>query len=262
MLETTAACEEHPWVQAAATLVLLNAWHTMSWSDVAASVGRAARLLWSSWSTPRVFESLPQHDQAAVHHALAVGWRVHSEPLSCLGPNFWQSRMDEFRTELAYGVALRGDVPGDTGLVAERARLANEAVHLQQRLRTLPPAWQCEVFEELTPDRRYSWRDSPASSLPSLKTVLKQAEAAAAGDALPYLCEDRWLMVGERGGDVVHRLSCLPDGWQTEAVRRMANGVTPLDAVSDAAQSINIVRALGVSAPCPASPSARQARRN
>jgi hypothetical protein len=247
VLETTATREGRPLVEAAETLEVLNNWRTTSWPDVAEAAGRAAHLLWDGWSGSGAFQSLPQHDQAAIHHALAVGWRVHSEPLSRLGPDFWQSHVDEFLTEAAYGVDLRGALQDDTGLTTDRARRATEAVYLRQRLRTLPPAWLRTVFERLTPDRWYSWRANPAPALPLLKDVLDHAEAAASGGALPPSSEDRWLVAGERGREVVNRLSRLPDGWQTEAVRRMADGAIPLHAVSDAAQSINIVRAFGVS---------------
>ncbi|MCX4827075.1 hypothetical protein OG883_46410 [Streptomyces sp. NBC_01142] len=246
MLDKTATPEKRPLAGVAAALGVLDGWRAMSWADVAEAAGRIAHLLWDDWSRSGAFESLAAHDQAAVLHALAVGRRVHSEPRSRLGPDFWQSRVDEFRTEAAYSAALRGDLQGSTSLITDRSREAIEAVHQWQRLRALPSAWQDEVLERLSPDRRYSWRADTSPALPSLDEALRHAEAAVSNGTLPVPGDDRWLLAGVRGQDLVSRLSRLPEGWQTEAVRRMADGVTPLTSVSDAAQSINIVRVFGV----------------
>ncbi|WP_329156018.1 hypothetical protein OIU91_41905 (plasmid) [Streptomyces sp. NBC_01456] len=242
MLDKTATPEGRPSAGVATALGVLDGWRAMSWADVAEAAGRAAHLLWNDWNWSGAFELLAAHDQAAVLHALSVGHRVHSEPRSRLGPDFWQSRVDEFRAEAAYSTALLGG----TSLISDRSRKAIEAVHQWQRLRALPSAWQDEVLERLSPDRRYSWRADPAPALPSLDEALRHAEAAASNGTPPVPGDDRWLLAGERGQDLVSRLSRLPEGWQTEAVRRMADGVTPLTAVSDAAQSINIVRVFGV----------------
>ncbi|MCX4681469.1 hypothetical protein OG413_40435 [Streptomyces sp. NBC_01433] len=260
MLDKTATREGHPSAGVAAALGVLDGWRAMSWADVAEAADRAAHLLWDDWNWSGAFESLAAHDQAAVLHALSVGYRVHSEPRSRLGPDFWQSRVDEFRTEAAYSAALVGDLQGSTSLISDRSRKAIEAVHQWQRLRALPPAWQDEVLETLSPDRRYSWRADPAPTLPSLDEALRHAEAAASNGTLPKPSNDRWLLAGERKQDLVSRLSRLPEGWQTEAVRRMADGITPLTAVSDAAQSVNIVRVFGVYIAWNAAPSSTTAK--
>lgn len=54
------------------------------------------------------------------------------------------------------------------------------------------------------------------------------------------------LELGARGQDVMTRLLLLPEGWQTEVVRRLASGAVPLRSVSDAGMALNIIRAFGV----------------
>ncbi|MEU7322598.1 hypothetical protein AB0465_37670 [Streptomyces griseoviridis] len=246
MLDKTATSEVITSAGVAAALSMLDGWRAMSWADVAEAAGRAAHLLSDNWNCSGTFEFLPAHDQAAVLHALAVGHRVQSEPRSRLEPDFWQSRVDEFRTEAAYSAALLGDLQGSRSLISDRSRKAIEAVHQWRRLCALPSAWQDEVLERLSPDRRYNRRADSVPALPSLDEALRHAEAAVSTDTPPVPGDDRWLLDGARGQNVVSRLSRLPEGWQTEAVRRMADGVTPLTAVSVAAQSINIVRVFGV----------------
>ncbi|GAA2136736.1 hypothetical protein GCM10009760_16440 [Kitasatospora kazusensis] len=45
----------------------------------------------------------------------------------------------------------------------------------------------------------------------------------------------------ELSRDLVGRLARLPDGWQVEVIRRIADGVMPLHALTDAGLSINVL---------------------
>ncbi|MET9110068.1 hypothetical protein [Streptomyces zhihengii] len=229
----------------AAALSALDRWRTMSWADVAEAAGDAVYFLWDVWKGSAAFHALPPHDQAAVHHTLAMGRRVHCEPRSCLGPDYWQSHIEELRTEAHYATALRHH-PHNTPAVTDRAQRATQAVSLHHRLLALPPTWQHTILEQLTPRATFAWHAAPPPAPPTLQEAVGLAEAAASTGAHPEPTQPRSPTPDVSGQTVMDALTRLPRGWQTETVRRIADGTAPMSAVFNASQSINLVRSFGV----------------
>ncbi|MBM9624049.1 hypothetical protein [Streptomyces zhihengii] len=229
----------------AAALSTLDHWHTMTWTDVAEAAGDAVHFLWEAWKGSAAFHALPPHDQAAIHHTLAMGRRVNCEPRSRLGPDYWQSHIEELRTEAHYAAALRHH-PHNTPTLADRAQRATQAVSLHHRLLKLPPVWQHTILEQLTPRTPFAWHAVPPQAPPTLQEAVALAEAAASTGALPEPAQARRPTPDTSGQTLMDGLTRLPRGWQIETVRRIADGTAPMSALFNASQSINLVRSFGV----------------
>jgi hypothetical protein len=218
------------------------------WAKVADAAGRSALRVWEELQRQGLFEGLPPHDQAAVHYALALGNRIQSEPRRRRDIAYWRPLIDELRSEIAHfatwwASGTRAWPEADP----DRAQQGTGAVELRKRLIALPPSWQHHILERLTPVRRYG-QDESADDIPALAALLRHAEEQtrlmnfppAPG---PFTTR---LEPGARGQDVMARLLLLPEGWQTEVVRRLAAGAGPLASVSDAGMALNIIRVFGV----------------
>lgn len=215
----------------------------LDWAETARTTGRVAHLLWQR--SGRLTGLSPQ-DQAAVHHTLALGHRIQSVPPDRSGLSFWWRKAGEFQTDAAYATALCDPTAHvSSGSVTCRARQAREAATSWRRLCALPPDRQAEVLQRLVPVPRYRWMTNVDDTSPSLARALDHAEEAPPASPPPSPSSNERLPVPGHGTDLVRRLSRLPQGWQIEAVRRIAAGVSPLEAVSDPALSINLVRVLG-----------------
>ncbi|MFC9266244.1 hypothetical protein ACFTXJ_00450 [Streptomyces zhihengii] len=229
----------------AAALGTLDHWHTMNWADVAEAAGDAVHFLWEAWKGSAAFPALPPHDQAAIHHTLAMGRRVHCEPRSRLGPDYWQSHIEELRTEAHYAAALR-HTSHHTPALAGRAQRATQAVSLHHRLLALPPVWQHTILDQLTSRTLFTCHAVPTQAPPTLQEAVALAEAAASTGAHPEPAPARSPTTDVSRQTLMNALTRLPRGWQTETIRRIADGTAPMSAVFNASQSINLVRSFGV----------------
>ncbi|AXI78480.1 hypothetical protein C7M71_014615 [Peterkaempfera bronchialis] len=204
-----------------------------------------------------LWETLPEHDQAAVNWAMASGRCIGGVAPPVLTAGQAQRMSCEIPTlcaEVAH-FASRCD-PTRAGLwpeaSPERSRHAAEAVELLRRYSGLPLVWRAEVLRQVEPSRErvHSWF-GPAPLLPVRVAVpftvaLGDAAERAERGAEPPGPDPHDGQEVRAAAVNVRRLADLPAGWQIEAVRRVAAGVRPLLAVSDAAMVINIVQAYGV----------------
>jgi hypothetical protein len=181
-----------------------------------------------TWDALRagIWRFLPAGDQAAVYRLI--------------------SATDSVRTMKPDAVARHAaDVTEVTRLWSPSSpcRLAHGEVadsHLTI-LEELPNMWQAWVLgSQRLPDR--------ATPRTPFDEVLRAASVRRMPPAARRNWETGWDLRHDReiGARVANRLSLLPHGWRTDAMRRIATGTDALSAVSGAAMAINIIRAYGL----------------
>jgi hypothetical protein len=126
-----------------------------------------------------------------------------------------------------------------------RPRLAERAAENLWIFERLPDGWKAETLRMMAGSGR---DELAAQRRPLLLDALETSLYAWKGDEpepKPMSDHDEERLV-KTSTELVQRFSRLPDGWRVEVLRRIADGATPLDAIADAQQAINVVRAYGI----------------
>ncbi|WP_416975811.1 hypothetical protein [Streptomyces sp. 4F14] len=214
--------------------------------DAAQAAHDAALLSWDELrSRPRILDALPEGDLATVHRLIG---RCATVP--ALDP----AGVGTFVREIRQVTCLWAPGP----LHGRRLSHGTAAEFWLSVLTELPSDWQAAAlsgrYEQILPPpgspERLSLSRGPGG-LPFHDVLQYARRQAAAGHPPPspapdhepgrYRDQDRVL-----GADLATRLAALPYGWRADAVRRIADGTTPLDVVSEAAQAINALRYYGI----------------
>ncbi|MFJ9468305.1 hypothetical protein [Streptomyces caniferus] len=221
----------------------------LPWSDVARIAGKVAPLAWDELKARDLWGALPEHDQAAMHRALTIGHCISSHGAFGTDPlRYWGSDLDDLRTEVAYFATwCKPSEPDRWPEALDRSQRAAEALRLYTEFRELPAQWQRTVLSRLEPEPHYEWENTPAPTLPTLGDACAEAtERVARGESPNYPAPRPSYGARICPHELYDRFEALPPGWQIEAFRHMATGVTPLRAASDMGIAINIVRVFGV----------------
>ncbi len=197
-------------------------------STVLAAAHDATLLTWDELRARRIWAGLAEHDRASVYRLVG--------------------RAESVRTMRAHLVAELARDAAEVGLLwapgsPGRLPCGEDAEALLTALAHLPREWRVAVLGGQRPPR------SPRTPLDeAVRYAVQQAEAGLAPPPAARDWAAEWDREEDRArGDLVgERLARLPYGWQVDAVRRMALGTDALAAVSDAALTINIIRAYGV----------------
>ncbi|MET8983417.1 hypothetical protein ABZX85_48450 [Streptomyces sp. NPDC004539] len=214
--------------------------------EAAQAAHDAALLTWDELrARPRILDALPEGDLATVHRLIGRSGSV---------PVLDEAGVRTFLREVTEVTRLWGPGPRD----GRRLTHGQAAEFWLGVLTGLPPDWQAAAlsgrYEQILPPPGSPQRPSLAEGpgcVPFHGVLQYARRQTAAGHHPPspvphhehggYREEDRTL-----GADLATRLAALPYGWRADAVRRIAYGTTPLDALSEAAQAVNALRHHGI----------------
>ncbi|MEU5193686.1 hypothetical protein AB0G86_06430 [Streptomyces scabiei] len=195
----------------------------------------AALLAWDELRARRLWVSMPDCDQAAVHRLVSRAGSVRArDPHAVAG----------FAREALEVTSLWQ--ASDTG----RLPCGKIATSHLKILDSLTPEWQAVVLGNQRPPK--SWSPHASTSRTPLAEALDHACQEAADGQEPPLASDSWAAPWDhkedrvRGARVAERLTQLPHGWRVDVIRRIGSGTESLAAVSDAMMAINILRAFGL----------------
>ncbi|MFI1825332.1 hypothetical protein ACH41E_02595 [Streptomyces sp. NPDC020412] len=225
-------------------LDVLACWRLRDWVTIAGLAGDAPVMVWDVLTVSGVWETLPEHERAALHWCLADGRRIsRAWPLS--------AGIEEYRPQI---IALCVDVAHFAVLCdPERAKQWPEAdpargdevasaVALLRQYAALPVVWRAAVLRQMQHHRR---RLLPGPA--AYANVLADATTRARNGQPPPPPDYADLRTID-GPELVHRIAFLPHPWQVEVMRRIAAGADPVQAESDAGRAIDDVRDYGVRA--------------
>lgn len=195
----------------------------------------AALLAWDELRARRLWVSMPDCDQAAVHRLVSRTGSVRTRDPYAVA---------EFAREAAEVTFLWQ--PSATG----RLPHGESATSQLKILEGLTQEWQAVVLGGQRPPK--SW--SPHASTPRtpLAEALDDVCQQAAGGQEPPPALDSWAAAWDhkedrvRGARAAARLAKLPYGWRVDVIRRIDSGAEASAAVSDAMMAINILRTFGL----------------
>ncbi|MGW1277564.1 hypothetical protein ACWD4V_11500 [Streptomyces tsukubensis] len=233
------------------SLDVLLTWDSYPWPDVALIARRVGPLVLDVMASHGVWDQLTPHDQAAAHWTMADSRRIHQRWSPGGDASTYGKTLYRFTAEAAY-FALKC-VPTQTERWPEtssaRAVLGQSAVFLWHAYEGLPEPWQACVLRQLAPPEPPPLRPRqphvPEPVRPTLKAALALAAAKSERGKEPPAGPPSDQRTGGSTA-LVSRLARLPEAWRVEALRRIAEGDDPAQAVSDAAQAINLLRPVGI----------------
>ncbi|MEW2401359.1 hypothetical protein [Streptomyces sp. NPDC046862] len=195
----------------------------------------AVLLAWDELRARRLWASMPDCDQAAVHWLVSRTGLVRARDPHAIA---------EFARQAAEVTVLWQ--PSATGCLP----LGESATSQLKILEGLTPEWQAVVLGSQRPPK--SWSSHACTPRTPLAEALEDTcQQVAAGQAPPPAA-DSWAAAWDhkedrvRGARVAHRLEQLPHGWRVDVMRRIGSGTEALAAVSDAMTAINILRGFGL----------------
>ncbi|WP_445401857.1 hypothetical protein ACSMX9_10580 [Streptomyces sp. LE64] len=209
--------------------------------DMQALAGRVVPLVWAELREREVWHRMDAADRAALYWALTTGQRISTGWDPALSD--WRPLVTELRRECAHFAVHCAAKHAQRWPEADgRADEHTEAVQALLWYRSLHPAWRPEVFRTLTHAHLTTEHD-PDHHPPTTWDALHHVQQRALDEDKPRATNHR--ATGD-ANDVAELLDTLPDGWQTEAIRRMSTGHTPGHAVTTATEAINALPRFGV----------------
>ncbi|MGX2997202.1 hypothetical protein JNUCC64_23550 [Streptomyces sp. JNUCC 64] len=223
---------------------------TALWPDVQTLAGRVALLVWEELKARRLWDQLPSAERAAMHWTLTTGHTVRTG----WAPDVtdWRPVIAGLRRECAFFAFYCEPRRAERWPEADgRLREGEQAAQGLAWYLSFRPAWRAEVFRVLEAAAHRSGGDpdspdgpdGPEGERPSLWEVLgavqqRSGRGGEPGDAPP----------GERAEsvDTAARFAALPEGWQVETLRRIAQGQGPRQAVTGAVRAIAALPHFGV----------------
>ncbi|MEU9605018.1 hypothetical protein [Streptomyces sp. NPDC048057] len=225
-------------------LDVLACWRLRDWGTVAGLAGDAPVMVWDALTVSGVWETLPDHERAALHWCLADGRRIsRAWPLSA-GVEEYRPQIIALCVDVAHFAVLCEPERAEQWPEADPAREGDVAcaVASLRQYAALPVVWRAAVLRQMQ-RRRRRLQPGPAA----LGDVLTDAtKHASAGERPPP--PDYADLRTIDGPELVHRIAFLPQPWQVEVMRRIAAGTDPVQAESDAGCAIVGVRDYGVRA--------------
>lgn len=220
----------------------LAQWQNQQRRDVRKAIGAIAPLVSTELKHRERWDDLPAHDQAALYWALANGRRL-SQITNRFGEPHHGDRMitDHCRDVTYFAAHCNGRCARWPEADPKRRRLTNRAVENLWIFEQLPDNWKAETLGALGQfDASHPSPKGRPSLLKALETSLYEwAGGKDQPDRRDGHDENRHLRLST---ELVHRLTCLPHGWQVEAFRRIAAGTRPLNAISDAQHYLSVTR--------------------
>ncbi|MEU5975955.1 hypothetical protein [Streptomyces sp. NPDC047315] len=228
----------------------LGCWRLREWAETARVAGEAPVLVWDALKETGAWGELAEHDRAGLHWCLADGHRISMGwPLSVSAEEY-RGPITALCSDVAY-FASRCDPAGEVAwwpeADGERSDHGSRAVELLRRYEKLPVLWRAAVLRRVHSTRRPVLIAGPPMhrSYPSFVEVLDWAADRAERGVAPPEPDYQELRTVD-GPELVKRIGELPEGWQVEAVRRVAAGGEPVAVESGARNAIGTVRSYGV----------------